>query len=359
MGSEKSAQEANGVTVESFEDISSQLSNLDAAQKIKITPQQPLQWSFSSTNSVMANGGSLLFRRMPLEFIHNQGHGEHGSLLISNRKETWQGMLVRLPQLERGKAYRVTLWAKLINVDAPSQAKLVLTRVVDGKNTSIELNQTQVTPGEWHKLEGEFTASKQSIDDIVTIHVDMATVSANYLIDDLTIAHSDSPPELIPELTELEPMVANQDRDYLNNGDIESGLDFWSHQGGAINLSSKFAHSGKQSIFITGRTQSWNAPTAAVQGLQDNIQYRVSIFTRLEEGEPAAEMLLTLKRVTSGQTTFVPIGSGQANDSGWVEIFGYFTGSNISQADTVVVYLESTDANVSYYVDTLTIKVVQ
>ena len=74
----------------------------------------------------------------------------------------------------------------------------------------------------------------------------MGVVSANGHIDDITLSYAEY---------DAEKLLASkvQNNSIVRNGDVESGLDYWDSQGGSINLSTKYAHSGKHSIFISER----------------------------------------------------------------------------------------------------------
>ena len=322
------------------------------ASDFKVEPERPLHWSFATSNSITAEHGYLMARQIPLQYEANKGNWGLGSMLIGNRTESWHGMMLRLPQLEQKKAFKVSLWVKLDNVEFPSDAKLILTRVISGKTNTIELANSKILPGDWQKLEGTFIALSDKIDNVSTIHVDMNVVSANYHIDDITLSYAEY---------DAEKLLASavQNNSILRNGDVELGLDYWGSQGGAINLSTKYAHSGKHSIFISERTQTWNAPTMELHGLKADLQYRIGVFTRLKDGSHPAEMQLTLKTVVSGQSTFIPLHNTRATDAGWVEVYGVFSGASVQNADSVVAYLEALDSTASYYVDTLTVEAIE
>ncbi|HEY7773449.1 MAG TPA: carbohydrate binding domain-containing protein [Marinagarivorans sp.] len=338
---------ANGVVVQSAHSENSPESDFEAS--ITVEPEKPLRWTFSASDSISAKHGYLMARQVPLRHASDKGHWGLGSLFISNRTESWHGMLLRLPRLEQEKAFKVSLWVKLDNVEFPSNATMVLTRVMSGKINTVELANAEIIPGAWQKLEGTFTTLSEFLDSLATIHIDMSVVSANYHIDDITLSYAEFD-------AEKSFAASAQKSDIVRNGDVELGLDYWSHQGGAINVSTKHAHSGKQSIFISDRLQNWNAPTMELHDLKSDLQYRVSIFTRLKEGTAPTQVRLTLKSETSGQTAYMPLASAKATDANWIAVSGVFSGASVKNADSVIVYLEASDPTASYYVDTLTVE---
>lgn len=96
----------------------------------------------------------------------------------------------------------------------------------------------------------------------------------------------------------------------------------------------------------------------AVKGMENDKLYRFSIFARMNDGEPAANVKLTLKRTTAGQTTFVSVANAAANSTKWTEVAGTFSANNISDSESVSVYLEAENPTASYFVDTLTVELV-
>lgn len=95
-----------------------------------------------------------------------------------------------------------------------------------------------------------------------------------------------------------------------------------------------------------------------VKGMENNKLYRFSVFARMNDGEPAANVKLTMRRTTAGQTTFISLGSGQASSTGWSEISGTFIADNAAESEQVAVYLEAESPTASYFVDTMTVEVV-
>ncbi|TVZ41598.1 carbohydrate binding protein [Alteromonadaceae bacterium 2753L.S.0a.02] len=318
-----------------------------------IGPRDPLRFDFSDMQNLDSPSGRMLYRTIVPTYVSSQGNIMPGALMIEGRTEVWQGPLIVLPNLEPGQAFTVSAWVKSQDTLDSTNFSLVLTRVVDGNDTRYVIAKSLVEPGSWQKVEGDFVAVQHGGDIIRTLHLEVEPAFTNYLLDDITVAYAEFSAEL--EAAALESAKSKSDG-FVFNGSVEDGLVPWRHQGGFITRSSAQAHTGEHSVLITGRTAGWQGPLMEVNGLRDNEKYKVSIFTRLQDGTSPAEMKLTLKRVTKGQATFVSLGIGTANDSGWTEIAGVFTSPNISQAERVSVYLESTNPTASYYVDTLTVQ---
>lgn len=316
-----------------------------------VSADKPLHLSFEDSSTFVYDHSSLLFRgHHTVKFMPDQGHLQLGSVLVEKRQESWHGPLLTLPKLDPGKAYRASVWIKLLDSKQPAEVKLILIRVAGGTTTNVVLNRLLIEPGSWQKIDGEFIGANEWSDDITALTLDVVSVDTQYLIDDVMVSHA--------ELSdELEAAAARSRKPtFVRNGDLEEGMEHWGRQGGVISRTTAQAHSGSHSLLIAGRTETWHAPTLAMHGLEDSKKYKISVFVRLNEGEQPVTIQLTLKRVTNGQESFLPIASAGAYSSRWVEVSGIFSAPNVSESEQVVLYLESDSATASYFVDTLTVK---
>lgn len=313
--------------------------------------KNPIQLGFDDGPFYVSPASSLLYRGEHLGHLRDQGHLKPGSLIVEHRTVSWQGPLLTLPHLDEGRAYSASVWVRPIDTDQPAQVKLVWTRVVAGVLNTMVLAEITAQPRVWQKVEGEFFGPTYSATSVNVLSLDVAEADVRYLVDDFLVTYA----ELSAELQEAAFAVKRKGKNFIANGSVEEGIEPWTHQGGFISRSTAFAHTGSASLLIAGRTQEWNAPMMPVLGLENNKQYRFSIYARLVEGPPV-HMQLTMKRTTAGQTTFAPLGTGIATSTGWSEISGTFKSSSISEADHVAVYLEALNPTVSYFVDTFTVE---
>lgn len=316
-----------------------------------IGADEPLQLGFDKSAYPAGESSSLLFRGFhQLEFVPDQGHLQSGSVLVRRREASWQGPFLKLPMLDPGKAYRASVWVKPLKVEQSTQVKLVLTRVVQGISTSLVLGEIKAEPEVWQKVEGEFVGAAQWSDDITALSLDVDRIDTHYLFDDVMVAYA----EFSDELEAAAAVVVASGLALMRNGGVEDGLEHWSHQGGVISRSNAQVHSGEHSLLISGRSAGWHGPTMALRGLKDNIHYHFGVFVRLSEGEQPANVQLTMKRVTKGQVSFIPIANAQATSTDWAKVGGTFSATNISESEEIILYVESNSPTASYFVDTLT-----
>lgn len=350
IGACQPGSEHEEIAIEALPTASSLTVPPTAEEKYVITPDQPLQLNFNQNGYYVGERGSFLYRGNHTRYISDQGHLQMGSVLVTDRQEPWHGPLLRLPPLEARQAYRASFWLKPIDTEQPTQIKLILIRVAEGQAMSVPLSDIQAKPGVWQRLDGEFSSAINWEDDIIALSLEVDEVDTQYLIDDVMVAHAEFSDGLQAAAAAA---VESRLRRY---GDLEESIEPWHHQGGVISRSKAQANTGDYSLLISGRTESWHAPTIPLHGLEDNKKYKFSIFARLNEGEPTTNMNLTLKRITKGQTSYIRIASAKATSSEWVNVAGVYSSANISESEYVVLYLESDGATTSYFVDTLTVE---
>lgn len=340
------------VYIEAVPTDSSTLSSLAAEDRRPGTHPQSIHLNFDDSAYFISPDSSLLYRGHYLTYVRDQGYFKPGSILVSNRTAPWHGPLLVLPPLEKARAYSASVWIKLLETEHPATVKLEWTQVSEGVLTSVTLAEIYAEPLVWQKLEGEFISSGRGNSDINSLSLEVNRAEIKYLVDDFIVTYAELSAEMQAAAAAERAKVTNM----IANGDVEQGLEPWTHQGGVISRSSAYAHTGRYSLLIAGRKQEWNAPMMPVHGLQDDKLYRFSLFVRLNDGELPTDVRLTMRRVTAGQTTFLTMGSASATSAGWTEVTGTMTAGNISQSEHVAVYLEAMSPTASYFVDTLTVE---
>jgi hypothetical protein len=348
------APEQGEIFIEAIPTVSSSFVFQSAKDTTKEAFKQPIHLSFDHSAYFASETSSLLYRGELLSYAHDQGHLEAGSVLVENRTTSWQGPLLTLPPLEEGIAYSASVWVRLIDTDQTARVKLILTRVAGGAMTNLVLQEIRAEPRMWQQVEGEFVGNILSDSDINTLSLEVEGAD-KYLLDDFMVTHADLSAKLKAAALAANPRNTRVSN-FIANGSVEEGMEPWTHQGGIISRSKAHAHTGKHSLLISGRKQEWNAPMMFVKGLEDNKLYRFSVFARLNEGQPSANMRLTLRRTTAGQTTFTPIAASQASSTNWTEIAGTLSAGNMGESERVAIYLECEDPLASYLVDTLSVE---
>jgi endo-1,4-beta-xylanase len=153
--------------------------------------------------------------------------------------------------------------------------------------------------------------------------------------------------------------VAQAQSDIVKN-DFENGQQGdWANRGSArVSVSAQAAHAGTASLFTTGRSQGWNGPSLDLTGkLLPGGTYTFSAWVMIPAGQSANDMIMTIERVKSGTTSWDRIVSAKVTPGAWFNLTGDYDAK--SDFDKILVYIESSDATLEYYIDDITITVVK
>jgi len=148
----------------------------------------------------------------------------------------------------------------------------------------------------------------------------------------------------------------------ITNSGFETNTTGWSVFGGSATIASTTAqaHSGTQSLLITGRTQTYQGPQYSVLSLATpGTSYTLSLWGRLPSSNSTGSLTVTLHYTCSGGSSagenyFTWIATSAASASSWTQFSGVQTfpacagGGTMSAAS---FYVESPSATLSYYID--------
>jgi endo-1,4-beta-xylanase len=112
------------------------------------------------------------------------------------------------------------------------------------------------------------------------------------------------------------------------------------------------AASGTQSLKTTGRTQGFHGPSLNVLGLLTRgATYQITVSVRLVTGTPATTIRVTVQRTpTGGSNQFDTVAQNTAvTDAAWFTLTGVY--SFATDVTGLLLYVESTTATASYYID--------
>ncbi len=139
----------------------------------------------------------------------------------------------------------------------------------------------------------------------------------------------------------------------LNPG-FESGLANWyaNFNSGSIQVDTSQAHSGTQSILVTGRTSTWNAVEQSMIGrMSANKTYRVSCWAKLKGTTSSDTLKLTLRIDDDvGGRKWLGVSSA-VNNQDWTLIQGDIAVNVAGTLTDIKLYAEGPAPGVEYYVD--------
>lgn len=148
----------------------------------------------------------------------------------------------------------------------------------------------------------------------------------------------------------------------ITNSGFETDTTGWSVFGGVATIATTTAqaHSGTQSLVITGRTQPYQGPQYSVLSVATpGTSYTLSLWGRLPSSNSTGSLTVTLHYTCSGGSSagenyFTWVATSAASASSWTRFSGAQTfpacagGGSMSAA---AFYVESPTATLSYYVD--------
>ena len=144
----------------------------------------------------------------------------------------------------------------------------------------------------------------------------------------------------------------------ITNPGIETGnTTGWAVNGaGTIAASTAQKHSGTYSLIHTGRTATWNGPLQNITSkVQNGRTYACSGWVRLDN-TASATVIMTIKKVDGGGTTYTNVNSGTGSNSSWVQLSGNYTLSVSGTLTELSIYFEGPASGINYYLDDVSVQ---
>ncbi len=140
----------------------------------------------------------------------------------------------------------------------------------------------------------------------------------------------------------------------VDNSDFESNAEGWFSWNGTLATTTARAHSGFQSLVVTGRSGNGPAATSLTSAVAANTTYQTSFWVSIG-GAPSANVNLTTKIQCGDTADYLPLtGSVTVNDGEWVQLTGSFTVPDCELTD-LLVYAEGPPGGVDLYVDDVSV----
>ncbi|ACB74389.1 Endo-1,4-beta-xylanase [Opitutus terrae PB90-1] len=268
-------------------------------------------------------------------------HAGTRSLKTTGRTAAWNGPALDLrPLLAANTTYTISGWVRLVAGQPTSNLKFTVEMRAAGEasNSYVQVNNaTAVTDGAWVQLQGTFSFTSASNDNL-TLYLESSDATSAYYLDDFTITGgSDGPP---PDTSGLAT-------------DFETGTsEGWGPRGPVtLTPTTETAATGSYSLRVTGRTASWQGPTINVLGkLSKGSRYAIGVRVKLLAGEPASNVRVSLQADNNGSTSFLTvIGNTPVTDAGWVDLATVYNfGADATQLQ---LYVETDTGTASFYID--------
>ncbi len=267
-------------------------------------------------------------------------HGGTHSLQVTGRTSGWHGPAINvLSLLQVGATYQISGCIRLAEGTPATRTNFALEYKPVGGSTSYpwlgaENNTTDAT---WACVTGSFAYNTEA--ETLTLYAESADATASFYIDDVTIVMTTPPPVQTSFIYDFE--------DGTPQG--------WQGRGATITVVTDTVHTGDYALLTIGRTAGWNGPALNVLNLlKVGATYEISGCIRLAAGASPARTNFALAYTVGGSTSYPWLGSvNNTTAEAWSCMTGSF--KYATQADTLVLYAESGDATVSFYIDDVTI----
>ena len=134
---------------------------------------------------------------------------------------------------------------------------------------------------------------------------------------------------------------------------FENGADSWTTRGDdTVAVSSAAAYCDEKSLFVTGRSSSWNgtAKSLSTSTYIPGQAYSFSVYA-MQNSISSEDFKLTLQYTdSSGETAYSTIAEGSAASGEWIQLAN--TAYTIpSGASDLLLYVETADSTTSFYID--------
>ena len=158
---------------------------------------------------------------------------------------------------------------------------------------------------------------------------------------------------------------AEDTNNLIKNGSFEDGqTGNWKSRGDDVKLlptNETKAADGNYSLMVTGRNQNWNGPAYSVKDiLEKGKTYNISVKVKATFGEKALgkaeKVTLSMEKQIDGSATYTNISSSiDINEDTWTTVGGNYTLDYAGNLNLLDIYLESSTANLEFYIDDLVI----
>jgi endo-1,4-beta-xylanase len=270
-------------------------------------------------------------------------HSGTMSLKTTGRTAGWNGPAISLlTAIPVNATYQVSGWVRLVAGQPASNLKFTLERTPSGGSTTYAQINAPVatTDSAWVLLSGTMTLPADT-NTGCTLYVESDDPTSQYYLDDFSITALSA--ASCPEPLDQSGIATNFE---------DGGNDGWSSRGSAV-LTNVVAPaiSGTHVLSVTNRGASWQGSSInALCKLHKGSKYLISAWVRLQPGEAACNLRVSLQASLAGVTNYYTVvGNTPVTDGAWVNLETEYTfGLDVDQLQ---LYIESDTGTSSYYLD--------
>lgn len=250
-----------------------------------------------------------------LSLSTEKAHEGNTSLYCYDRTADWGAPRCSLTGIVApGQSYEIQASAMFEGSGQKNMAIKMIYTDADGKDHYEQVAAAQATAGEWVTMQGNYTIPNNVSGLILYVEMPGTGTDQTYYIDDVIIRGEKAEIKL----------------DDKFESDFESGTtQSWNGRGSATAaISTKYAHSGSNSLFVSGRTQLWNGATRSVSDIMEaGGYYNVGTYV-LYDGEQYSDtqkFSINLQYDLNGKENYYTIATETANKGEWKYVGSEFT----------------------------------
>lgn len=250
-----------------------------------------------------------------LSLSTEQAHSGNTALYCYDRTNTWGAPRCSLTGVvAAGQSYEITASAMYEGSGQQNMALKMIYTDASGTDHYDQISGAQATAGEWVTMTGNYTIPTDATGMILYVEMPNANIDQNYYIDDIIITGERTTIELDDSFTS----------DFDNNTTQN-----WKGRGSAtVELSSKYAHSGTNSLYVSGRTELWNGATRSTADIMEaGGYYNVGTYV-LYDGDQYSDtqkFSINLQYDLDGKENYYTIATETVNKGEWTYVGSEFT----------------------------------
>lgn len=245
----------------------------------------------------------------------DEAHGGTKSLYVHDRTASWGAPRCSMTGiLAAGKTYKFQASAMFPGSGSQQFALKMIYTDSSGTDHYDNITYKQANAGEWVTLSGSYTVPNGATGMILYVELPGANTDQGYYIDDVLVRGEKTTIQLNDKY----------------ESDFEDGTtQSWNGRGSAtVERSTKYAHSGTTSLYVSGRTQLWNGATRSASDIMEaGGYYKVGTYV-LYDGASYSDtqkFSINLQYDLNGKENYYTIATETAAKGEWQYVGSEFT----------------------------------
>lgn len=311
--------------------------------------------SLTSFESGSFQGWVAFGGKSTISITDETSHDGELCIKTESRNEVWSGPALNITNLvEPGTEISFQAYVKCVSPDITPEVHMSLKSIdSNGTENYSGIDKHIVDNKEWVLLEGSYSIAENVTD--LTVYFQTGEGLDDFYIDDIKIFG-----------THKETVTTdNENNKDSYEFDFEKNLENWLPRGDiSIVTTSDFSYSGKNSLYVSGRKEFWNAPMVRLDNIKTGVSYNYTAYVMYNgvSYEHNHVFALKLQYSLDGIETYSEIESKLLQKGTWSKISGDFILPK--NAENIALYIQTKDVInrepdkndlMSFYVDNVVV----